>query len=143
MVNFHKTAGVAQGEGTRYIGEYPAFRAKELRARLIMEEAMEFVEACGVDPIHLAHDLGRRRMVPKADFIEAIDALADLNYVTAGAYVAFGVDDDPVFDEVHRSNMEKFVDGRPLINEWGKIVKPPGWKAPDIVGELKKQGWSG
>jgi predicted HAD superfamily Cof-like phosphohydrolase len=41
------------------------------------------------------------------DFIENIDALADLLYVIYGSFTAYGIDADKAFDIVHRSNMSK------------------------------------
>jgi predicted HAD superfamily Cof-like phosphohydrolase len=44
-----------------------------------------------------------------------------------------------VFEEVHRSNMAKLVDGKPLKRADGKVIKPEGWTPPDIEGVIKKQ----
>ncbi len=90
------------------------------RARLIMSEAAEFLEAADRD-----------------DFVEMVDALADILVVTYGAAVEMGVDLEPVFAEVHRSNMSK--DGGK--DAGGKILKGPGFSPPDILGELRKQGY--
>lgn len=92
------------------------------RARLIVSEAAEFLEAADQD-----------------DFIEMVDALADILVVTYGTAVEMGVDLEPVFREVHRSNMSK--DGGK--DAGGKILKGPGFSPPDIKGELRKQGWAG
>lgn len=90
------------------------------RARLIFSEASEFLEAADTD-----------------DFGEMVDALADLLVVVYGAAVEMGVDLEPVFAEVHRSNMSK-NGGK---DAGGKILKGPGWSPPDIIGELRKQGY--
>lgn len=90
------------------------------RARLICSEAAEFLEAADTD-----------------DFVEMVDALADILVVTYGAAVEMGVDLEPVFAEVHRSNMSK-NGGK---DAGGKILKGPGFSPPDIVAELKKQGY--
>ena len=90
------------------------------RARLIFTEASEFIEAAD-----------------RGDFVEMVDALADLLVVVYGAAVEMGVDLEPVFAEVHRSNMSK--DGG--IDAGGKILKGPGFRPPDILGELIKQGY--
>lgn len=103
------------------IGDTPAIREPALRAALIREEARETIEAieCG-------------------DLVEAIDGICDLIYVALGTAVAFGVDLEPIFDEVHRTNMAK-VDGP--IRDDGKRMKPPGWLPPDIASFLIAQGW--
>jgi predicted HAD superfamily Cof-like phosphohydrolase len=64
-----------------------------------------------------------------------VDALCDLLYVTYGAAVDLGVDLQPFFAEVHRSNMAK-VGGRK--REDGKWLKPAGWTPPDIAGLLSR-----
>lgn len=92
------------------------------RARLIFSEAAEFLEACDKD-----------------DFVEMVDALADLLVVTYGAAVEMGVDLEPVFAEVHRSNMSK--DGGK--DAGGKILKGPNFRKPDVIGELRAQGYTG
>lgn len=93
----------------------------KLRVRLIKEEFLELMAA-----IHAG------------DIVETADALADLCYVTIGTALAMGIDLPVVWDEVHRTNMAKFGPGSGR-NGWGKIVKPPGWVPPDIVGILMTQ----
>lgn len=88
-----------------------------LRVNLIVEEASEF-----------------QRAANRGDWVEMIDALCDLLYVTHGAGSAMGVDLHPFFQEVHRTNMEKT--GGPVRPSDGKILKPEGWKPPDIAGML-------
>lgn len=90
------------------------------RARLIFTEAAEFIEAADKD-----------------DFVEMVDALADILVVTYGTAVEMGVDLEPVFAEVHRSNMSK-NGGK---DAGGKILKGPGFRPPDIVQALRAQGW--
>lgn len=110
-----------------------------LRLRLIAEEFFELLEAAGVAPdqdqeVSDAICIARLRVNLPA----FVDALADLDYVIEGARIAFGVDGDPIADEVHRANMAK--ENGPKRDD-GKILKPPGWTPPDIEGELVKQGW--
>ncbi|NLG43173.1 MAG: hypothetical protein GX547_08000 [Phycisphaerae bacterium] len=90
------------------------------RARLIFTEAAEFIEAAD-----------------KEDLPEMVDALADLLVVVYGAALELGVDLEPVFAEVHRSNMSK-NGGK---DAGGKILKGPDFTPPDIIGELRKQGY--
>lgn len=92
------------------------------RARLIVSEAAEFLEAADKD-----------------DLVEMTDALADLLVVVYGAAVELGVDLEPVFAEVQRSNMSK--NGGKDVG--GKILKGPGFVPPDIAGQLRAQGWTG
>lgn len=90
------------------------------RARLICSEAAEFLEAADQD-----------------NFAEMVDALADILVVTYGAAVEMGVDLEPVFAEVHHSNMSKNGGKDP----GGKILKGPGFSPPDILGKLSEQGY--
>lgn len=92
------------------------------RARLICSEAAEYLEAADRD-----------------DFVEMVDALADILVVTYGAAIEMGVDLEPVFAEVHRSNMSK--DGGK--DAGGKILKGPGFVPPDIGRVLADQGYTG
>lgn len=106
----------------------PAIPPKEvwlMRIRLINEEAAELCDAC-----------------IEEDIVEVADALADLLYVVYGAAHTFGLDIQPIFDEVHRSNMAKVgPDGKVKRREDGKILKPDGWKPPAIRAfvEMQKQ----
>ena len=95
------------------IGKTPAISRPELRVKLIKEEAKETCDA-----------------IERGDLVEAVDGLCDLLYVTLGAAVEFGIDIEPIFDEVHRTNMLKEGGG---TRSDGKTLKPPGWVAPDIA----------
>lgn len=101
------------------IGTHPSLPGvveQELRLRLIAEEYEE---------LRLAHD--------EQLLEEVADALADLIYVACGMAVAYGIPLNDVWNEVQRSNMEKVgSDGQPIYREDGKVLKPPGWKPPDI-----------
>ena len=94
----------------------------ELRHELIHEEVDEFEEA-----------------MFNSDQVEMIDALCDILYVTYGAASAMGVDLEPFFDEVQRSNMTKVgLDGKVLKRDDGKVLKPSTYSAPDLRGILDK-----
>jgi len=97
---------------------------KSLRANLIIEEVKELVAAINAE-----------------DWVEVVDALCDILYVTYGAAIALGVDIDPFLEEVHRSNMSKLdtETGQPLYREDGKVIKPPTWSPPDLVRILLLQ----
>jgi predicted HAD superfamily Cof-like phosphohydrolase len=62
--------------------------------------------------------------------------LADIIYIVCGTAVSYGIPLDRVFEEVHRSNMAKLVDGKPVRRDDGKILKPEGWTPPDIKSIL-------
>lgn len=114
----------------------PATNDLELRVGLVFEEACEFVEACGFrvslawSPVAERHSWGLER-VRKPDLVAAIDALCDMLYVIIGTFVAWGLNPQPFWDEVHRSNMAKLGPGA-TFREDGKMLKPEGWKPPDL-----------
>ncbi len=68
------------------------------------------------------------------DRAEVADALCDLIYVVIGTGIAFAMDLRPVWKEVQRSNMMKEGGAK---REDGKLLKPEGWKKPDIVAALE------
>lgn len=114
-----------------------------LRARLVLEEALEFAAAMGfdvfVEPGHNGeeHDLQLSDTGNGIDLVEAADAIGDVLVVTYGAGHVLGIPTADVFAEVHRSNMAKLgPDGRPIVREDGKVIKPEGWTKPDIAGAL-------
>jgi predicted HAD superfamily Cof-like phosphohydrolase len=80
-----------------------------------------------------------REGIINEDIIEIADALADKIYVDCGTAVSYGINLDPIFREVHRSNMTKLWDGKPKYNEAGKVVKPETFEYPKIGAEIKKQ----
>ena len=69
----------------------------------------------------------------KKDLVEIADALTDILYVTYGAGHAFGINLDKCFDEVQNSNMSKLdINGRPIYNELGKVMKGPNYFKPNL-----------
>jgi len=67
-----------------------------------------------------------------------LDALADQIVTAVGCAHMEGMDIQGALAEVNRSNWSKFVDGKPVFDENGKIKKGPGYSAPELgrfVGE--------
>ena len=63
-------------------------------------------------------------------------------YIAVGTALELGIPLEPVWDEVHRSNMAK-VDpetGKVRKREDGKVLKPEGWVRPDIAGAIYGRG---
>lgn len=143
VAEFHR-----ETEGT--IGLETAIRDRELRAKLIMEEAVETVAALG---FHVTAEINEPTCDPRVtvasfeklfhepDLIEYIDGMCDLIYVVAGSAVAAGVDLEPHFEEVHRANMMKLTGPK---REDGKQLKPEGWLPPDhqTILDNIKASWS-
>ena len=97
--------------------ELPDEATRLLRARLVFEEALEFVRACGCT-VALSRSEGERAAVideisvvadadVKPDFTEYVDGCIDQLVVTYGALNAAGVKAQSAWDEVQRSNMSK------------------------------------
>lgn len=110
-----------------------------LRARLVFEEALEFVEAMGCIVSTPGHELVEKHSVSvdididaSIDLVEATDAIADLVVVTKGSAHTLGVDCDAAFGIVHATNMAKLDPhtGAPIRREDGKVIKPAGWVGP-------------
>ncbi|MDL2342904.1 hypothetical protein QOL99_01945 [Deinococcus sp. MIMF12] len=74
--------------------------------------------------------------VPAGDLTPLAHELADLLYVTYGAFTVLGIDADAVFAEVHRANMAKLGGPR---REDGKLLKPEGWQPADVRGVIEGQ----
>lgn len=74
-----------------------------------------------------------------------VDAMVDSYYYTLNCTAKMGVDFSKVFQLVHKANMDKrdTKTGKFLRREDGKIIKPEGWKEPDITSEIERQTLSG
>lgn len=72
---------------------------------------------------------------------ELLDHLVDSVYVLLGTAAEFGLPFDMAFELIHMSNMNKFANGVKK-NEYGKLMKPEGWKPPTIeLHNLVMQHW--
>ena len=127
----------------------PCKEIRELRAKLIYEECIETIKALGVK-IYTGEktDFDISSIMPsdlefvaenKFDMIEVMDGLADIEVVTLGTYVACGLDDVEIFDEVHLKNMEKFPEGYDGLRDDGKWIKPESWTPPNLKPILEMQ----
>ena len=95
---------------------FPDNKITSLRYELIKEELDELKEA-----------------IDSKDIKEVADALTDILYVTYGAGHAFGINLDKCFEEVQNSNMSKLdLNGKPIYNEKGKVMKGPNYFKPDL-----------
>lgn len=72
--------------------------------------------------------------VAAGDTVEELDACMDLIYVILGHCLQRGFDIQGAWDEVQRSNMMKVdpTTGKVRRREDGKILKPEGWKPPQL-----------
>ena len=118
MTNFESVKKFMQtfGQEIREKACFPSQKIISLRLELIKEELNELNEA-----------------VEKKDIKEVADALTDILYVTYGAGHAFGINLDKCFKEVQNSNMSKLgLDGKPIYNEKGKVMKGPNYFKPNL-----------
>ena len=120
----------------------PDFYTRKLRAKLILEEALETVEALGFalyTPEGLMITKGTLNLQEEytADLEEIIDGCCDISVVTIGTLSACGVPDQPFLEEVDSNNLAKFGPGGHR-REDGKWVKPPNHKPPAIAEVLQE-----
>ena len=118
MTNFESVKKFMQtfGQEVKTSASFPNDKIVSLRLDLIREELSELSDA-----------------IEKKDIKEIADALTDILYVTYGAGHAFGIDLDKCFNEVQSSNMSKLgLDGNPIFNEKGKVMKGPNYFKPNL-----------
>ena len=89
---------------------------------LINEEHQELIEATLTD-----------------DRVEQLDALIDILVVTIGAIHSAGWDAEGAWREVMRTNFDKIdkETGKVRKREDGKVLKPLGWKPPELAQFVK------
>ena len=118
MTNFNKVGTFMKtfGQEVKTKPSFSTDKINKLRLDLIKEELTELTEA-----------------MSNRDLLEVADALTDILYVTYGAGHAFGINLDNCFDEVQNSNMSKLDEnGKPIYNEFGKVMKGPNYFKPDL-----------
>jgi len=98
-------------DGTQNDNQYSLYR------NLISEELGELKEA-----------------IEKDDRTEQLDALIDILVVTIGAIHSMGADAEGAWKEVFRTNLAKIdsATGKVIKREDGKVLKPEGWKPPNL-----------
>lgn len=73
------------------------------------------------------------------NMVEVADGIGDSIYVLCQLARSLGVPLNHVWDSIQTVNRAKVgVDGKVKRREDGKILKPEGWKPPDIWGVLKQ-----
>lgn len=137
------------GQATPQVPTIPDPKTRELRVRLIVEEALEYAAASGVE-VRLRGSLDADATLSFAelefkatgepDLLEMADGLADLSVVTIGSLVACGIADKPLLEEVDANNLLKVATGHkdPVT---GKFIKSPHHPPPGIREVLLRQGF--
>ena len=106
------------------VGDHPFLpnaNERELRMRLMKEEYKEYKKAEKTN-----------------DLVNLASELADIIYIACGTAVSYGIPLNEVFEEVHKANMSKLIDGKVIRRDDGKIQKPEGWQPANIEAILKK-----
>ena len=100
----------------------------QFRAKFMDEELLEFLEG-----------------MTEGDIAKMADALVDLVYVAMGTAHLLGLPWEALWNEVQRANMEKrraAADGSDSKRDSAfDVVKPEGWRPPNIAAVLNKNGW--
>jgi len=96
----------------------------DLYLKLILEEVSEL-----------------RTAVDDNDLVEQLDALIDIMVVTVGAVQSLGADGEGAWKEVMSTNFAKIdsLTGRVRKREDGKILKPVGWRPPELSKYINKE----
>ncbi len=120
VLEFNKAFGLLVNTVPTLVDEKNANIGK----KLMQEELDEYKEA-----------------LENGDLVEVADAIADMQYILDGLKIKHGIAGScfrELFDEVHKSNMSKLVDGKPVYREDGKVMKGKDYFKPDISSILAK-----
>jgi len=150
--------------------EVPPLDRVKLRLSWVMEEALELVAAClslGASQIKELQEfvLATIQDVRRENvrLVEVANALEGLDNAVEGMRLEAGIEGDSIAWAVHRSSLAKtyecmacdregMIQGKPCVqcggagrrsqkDALGRVVKPIGWKAPDVRACLLQQGW--
>jgi predicted HAD superfamily Cof-like phosphohydrolase len=118
----------------------PDQKTRILRARLIMEEALETIEALGIgititgladsysDGASVEFSGLEFHACKEPDLAKIADGTADLSVVNVGTMIACGLPDRPLLEAADKDNLAKI--GGP-IDEHGKFQRPAGYVSTD------------
>lgn len=120
IVDFHRKANQLP---EWFLPQMPDDNTIKLRIDLINEEINETIDS-----------------MIKHEIIEVADGIIDSIVVLIGTAISYGIELQPIWDIIHKSNMNKFK-GNYKIRQDGKLLKPDNWQSPkrDIHRELIKQ----
>ena len=79
--------------------------------------------------------------VDNNDRVEQLDALIDIMVVTVGAVQSLGADGEGAWKEVMSTNFAKIdsLTGRVRKREDGKVLKPVGWRPPELSKYINRE----
>ena len=131
--DFHLKAGAV----VEQVPTMPTPEMAKLRLKLIEEELDELAQALGFKYDDEIGVYKCQRHIPIEDLAPVADAIGDLLYVVFGTAVSCGIDMEPIFNEIQRSNMSKFVDG--FRREDGKWVKGKSYSPVNLKPLIEAQ----
>lgn len=99
----------------------PSEHVQNLRLALHQEEAIDEL----------------RDAFASGDIVKVADSIGDALYVVLGTACACGIDIQPIFREIHRSNLTKFIDG--TFREDGKYLKGPSYERANLAPIIEAQ----
>jgi predicted HAD superfamily Cof-like phosphohydrolase len=152
----------------------PDLQTRILRVKLLLEEVLELTHASGLKIVdHLGFEFSKKLLTDKdgiqiventqiqPDVVEVADAIADISYVNYGAAAAYGINIQPIEEEVHSSNMTKLftqeevnsldpdaftskcikLNGKAFLvkNKDGKVQKSPSYTPANIGKYIDQQ----
>lgn len=137
-------------QDTPIVPTLPDDRTRLLRANLILEEALETIQALGVR-IRVDSTLADGTLTSKGlsthvepltvskdeFFKETVDGCCDVMVVTLGTLISMGIPDVPAMNEVCDSNDSKFRPGYTFRESDGKLIKSPEYTPVDFSKAIK------
>lgn len=115
------------------IDEAPMWVRLEFTARLL--DALTKFTLCAADICHPKADISKTGL-KDMPFILTLVASA-----TSDLWAVLGLEKyrEAAFREVHESNMSKLgADGKPILNEAGRVVKGPNYRRPDLAAVVAR-----
>lgn len=122
----------------------------DFRMKFLCEELQEFMEGIGLSFRVPLYDIVKAHADWNAEIAHAqvFDALIDLVYVAYGTAHLLGYPWEDGWNEVQHANMTKqragSIEESQAATGRGSaldVIKPPGWKPPDIQGVLEGAGF--
>lgn len=142
------------GQEVKSFPDLPGPDVRLLRAKLILEEALETIEALGFKiSVSCLEKFARSGLkitntelveVYEPDLVGIADGCGDLSVVTIGTMSACGIADISVLGEIDKANMRKVGPGS-LRRPDGKVLKPKDFVPADVgrILELQKDEYKG
>jgi predicted HAD superfamily Cof-like phosphohydrolase len=151
ICDFHEKFGLEYEEGPRELEPNLGL----FRLGFLIEEVAEYAQSSGyvnvarrLNELHEEIKKQNRWVVGRLeggrDLEVQFDSLIDLVYVALGTAYLHGVDFDEGWRRVHAANMKKIRAERPGDSKRGSsfdVIKPSGWKAPDLSDLVETQNY--